>query len=378
MIVVATHAVFLDGHDIYGPAHAVVKYLIEHKQTFLFIKHDLNNCAVSVIDFFYEGKLRTTIKVPYKKTTSLFGKSWQEMKLTVAICNMIKIPITVFIGADIVNALSGIPIWLRGKVVKMIFLSADFAHARFSNMLINFLYHALDFVTMHCTHQTWSVSSRIVACRKKRLLSKKKNVHFPNAPFFNSVQRKPFSQLQTDHIVIVSALENGIDFVSIFTAFAEVLTHVPTARLHLIGSGSKLAELQSLAKNLKVASSVIFHGALDHDAMFSVLTSCGIGIALYTDSDPRHFRYFSDPMKVRDYMASGLAVLLSGNSAITEEVESNQIGFAVQPEAKDLSEKLLKILSDKQLHEKMHLNAIRQASQYDTEKRIEKYLHAYV
>lgn len=378
MIILSTHAVFLDGHDIYGPPHAVAKYLIQKNSTFLFIKHDLTECRFSVIEFFHQGILKKTLKIPYKKTQSLIAKSWQEIQLTTAVCSLVKVPVVVFVGANIVNALAGFLLYLRGKIVKTIFLSADFAHSRFSGFVTNALYHIIDFFIMHVAHQTWSISSRIVACRKSRFLSDKKNILFPNAPFFNSISRNSFKNLNHTHIVIVSALENGIDFISIFEAFSEVLKRHSSAQLHVIGSGSKKAELEAYALKLKINQAVIFHGALDHDAMFSVLTQCGIGIALYTDSDFRHFRYFSDPMKVRDYMASGLAVLLSGNSALTEEIVENEAGFAVKQNKEDLLEKMLLILSDKKLHEKLHHNAVRQASKYDTEKNIEKHLYAYL
>ncbi len=111
--------------------------------------------------------------------------------------------------------------------------------------------------------------------------------------------------------------------------------------------------------------------------MFDVLVTCGIGIALYTNADPTDFRYFSDPMKVRDYLASGLPTLISGNSGIGQELEQNNAGIIVQLTTKEIMRAMLDLLTNEKTQKRMRENAISMAKKFDTYKLLEEHLRKY-
>jgi glycosyltransferase involved in cell wall biosynthesis len=376
MIVVATHAVFLKGKDIYGPPHAVSLYLNKKKIDHLFIKHRLWGDGKSVVEFHKNGTLVKKKDVGRVRRLPSILHYLYEMYITVRIVLDTSKSCDLFIGVDPLNVLAGNILRFLGKVKKSVYFSADFAIQRFDNSLLNKIYHSLDTSAMQSTDQTWSVSKRIVVYRKKHGLLKKKNLLLPNAPFFDEIKRLPYEKIDKNTLVIVSALEKGIAFELLLDSLTVVTKKISDIKLFFIGSGTQEKIIRDYIQEKKLEKHTKFFGALPHDDMFKVLAKSGVGIALYDTSDPKHFRYFSDPMKVRDYLASGLPVIISGNSGINEDLENENVGFVVELKKEDIVKKLLSVLSPAK-HKKMRENALVYAKKYDTYELLEKYFKTF-
>lgn len=370
MIIISTHAVFLKGKDIYGPPHAVSIYLNKNKTDHIFIKHSLYGKVDSLIEYYSKGKLK---KSELKKIVSLPLLRYLHEIFISTLISLKAGQISVFIGVNPLNAVSARILKRINRVKKIVYFSADFAIDRFENKLQNRIYHLLDRRAMFQSDQTWSVSKRIVEYRRSKGLSETKNLLLPNAPFFDDVKRLPYSKIDKNDLVIVSAIEKGIAFKLLIDIIAKLKTKIPQVRLHIIGSGSEETEIKKYIKTKGVENDIKFWGPLSHDDMFKVLVKCGIGIAFYTVSDNKHFRYFSDPMKVRDYMASGLPALVSGNPAIKDEIETNRAGFAVQIGKQDMYNSILRILENDSLHQEMRENALRLGKNSDIYAQLKKY-----
>jgi glycosyltransferase involved in cell wall biosynthesis len=372
MIVISTHAVFLNGKDVYGPPHAVSLYLNQKKIAHLFIKHPLYGGRDSLIEEYQKGKLVSVKQVDCTAPQS-FLQYFKEIRASINTVRTAPEKITVFIGVDPLNMLAATFLKLTGQIQRSVYFSADFAIKRFDGIVMNTIYHLLDSVAMYTSDQTWSVSSRIVEYRRQHGLSVAKNLIMPNAPFFHSVKRVSEGKTKPHDIVLVSALEKGIAFELLFDSIAEVKQKVKNVRLLLVGAGSLEKQLKKYVQKKKLSQSVKFLGALTHEEMFKVLVKAGLGIALYENSDPTHFRYFSDPMKVRDYLASGLPALVSGNSAIGDELEKEHAGFKLELSQMDVVKKILQIFQKTTLQKKMRKNALELAKKYDTFALLEKY-----
>lgn len=377
MIIIATHTVFLDGKDIFGPPHAVSNFLNTQNKSHLFIKHPLDGKGFTLIQYFKHGKLVKEKRVP-RTSPSLFKAFLQDFIIILKIVAQSQKPIELFIGVDPLNTIVGLLLKFVNKTQHVIYFSADFAIQRFEQFWLNWIYHSLDRLSMYFTDQTWSVSQRIVEFRRKHFLEDKKNKWIPNAPFFQYVPRLPFSKKHLHRLVLVSALEQNIDFDTLLQSIHNIRTNIQDVELLLIGSGSQELKLRRLAKKLHVENEVQFLGSKTHEEMFDVLKTCGAGIALYTDADPTHFRYFSDPMKVRDYLASGLPVFISGNSGINEELEKNEVGFHIDLHEQQLTGKIISLFNSKKQHKHMHDKALQHAQQFDTELLLKEYLVDFI
>lgn len=375
MIAVTTHAVFLDGHDIYGPPHAVSVYLNKRKQSHIFIKHSLFlNYPYSVIERYENGKLKTKTTVRIKNTMYVLRLLEEQYISFQTLKKMGDRNITI-IATNPVNHLCAMVLKWRALAGKSIYFSADFAISRFENPLMNRLYHLIDTWAQNNAQSVWSISQRIVAYRRAHGLAKKKNILVRNAPFFHDIKRHSVDKVRPHDLVVVATLEPGVAFEVLIEVVATLKKTIPDIRLILIGNGSKRQALESLARKLHLEKHIVFKGALSHSEMFRVTTKCGVGIALYDVADPNHFRYFSDPMKVRDYLASGLPVIVSGNSAIGDELIKHQAGRVVKVDAHELGRAIKDMVKNKKTYQKMRENAIALAESTDAEKTLSILLH---
>lgn len=374
MIVIATHAVFLNGKDIYGPPHAVSLFLNKKKKEHLFIKHRLWGAGRIIVEHYNNGKLFKSWETGFSKRFPSVSQYIIEIFFTIWICFKTSKKCELFVGVDPLNAMAGNILKILGKTKKVVYFSADFALERFPNHLLNTIYLNLDFYASTWSSVTWSVSKRIVEYRKEQGIPDAKNKLLPNAPFFGDVKRLPYEKIKHHDLVIVSALERGIAFELLLNVLSELKKKVRDARLIFIGAGSYEKKLKEYVKKKNLKENTEFLGAKSHDDMFGILVKCGIGIALYNNSNEKHFRYFSDPMKVRDYLASGLPVIISGNSSLGYEVDKEHIGKLVKLNKNEIIDAILPLLLEKDIYKDMRNNAIKFAKKYDTYILLNKYL----
>lgn len=373
MIVIATHAVYLNNKDIYGPPHAISHYLNKKKKAHIFIKYPLFSESFYTQEYYENGKLVKNSKHTYPTFSPPAVRYMLEFIWTMKIVLSQK-SCELFIGVDPLNAAAGNFLKKFKKVKRSIYFSADFALQRFPGPLMNNIYHFLDTRAMFDSSETWSVSSRIVAYRKKKGLKQSKNKQLPNAPFFDEVKRQSYEKIKPHDLVIVSALEKGIAFDLLLNVLQKISNQFANSRLIFIGAGSLEQSLKEKCNKLGIQKRTLFKGALSHEDMFTVLEKAGIGIALYDVADNRHFRYFSDPMKVRDYLAAGLPVIVSGNSSIGEELEKKKAGYVVTLDEKNIYNTIAKIFRSEKIYKENRKNAIELAREYDTFSLLEKYI----
>lgn len=375
MIIIATHALFINGKDVYGPAHAVSLFLNKTRRNHIFIKHSAEGMCLSQISYYKDGKLYKSEESGTKRVLPFGVRHLVEFFISLKVTLATSGKYELFVGADPLNAFAGNMLVFIGKVDKTIFLSADFSLQRFQSKIMSQIYILLDRAAMFWSAQTWSVSKRILDYRKNRGLSDMKNKILPNAPFFDDVPRVAYKDIHKHDLVLVSALKKGIvPFVLLIDAIEQLSKRIMDTRLLIIGGGSEEKALRDYVLKKKLDYCVKFYGALSHSKMFSVLVKSAIGIAIYEKSDKNHFRYFSDSMRTRDYLASGLPVFFSGSSGIGSEILERDAGKIVKLEKKAIIAALEGVLTKQVIYQKLRNNALTLAKEYDTYALLKKYL----
>lgn len=129
-------------------------------------------------------------------------------------------------------------------------------------------------------------------------------------------------------------------------AFASAQKRVGGLYLTLIGDGARRPAAENLARALGIADLVDFTGWLDYDRVIEHLTRADIGVAPYTRLDPFYF----DPVKIREYMACGLAVVASDQGSIPEMLGHGESGLLVAPGDEDaLAAAFVRLAEDRAL-----------------------------
>jgi glycosyltransferase involved in cell wall biosynthesis len=169
--------------------------------------------------------------------------------------------------------------------------------------------------------------------------------------------------LATDAFVIGFAgslkLWHGTDV--LLDAFAGMKDHVPGARLLIVGEGPHGDALRTRAAGLGIGRDVIFTGKVSYDTMPELLAAMDVGVAPYVHLPDFYF----SPLKLYEYMASGLAVVASDAGDIAALVRDGQTGLVCPPsDVAALCSALLRLAHDASLRAQLGAAARREAERH--------------
>lgn len=161
--------------------------------------------------------------------------------------------------------------------------------------------------------------------------------------------------------------EKGIEY--LLKAMPKVLEEIPKAELVIIGDGPILDRLTKLSHNIGINDQVTFHGYMPHEKVMDFYNSSSL-LVLPTV----WFENF--PNVILEAMTHGLPVITTNIGGQGELVEDGVTGYHVEPcNSEDLAEKVLSLLQDKEMNERMGENAREHGSQFSPEihlKRLER------
>lgn len=160
-------------------------------------------------------------------------------------------------------------------------------------------------------------------------------------------------------LLAIGRLESQKGFDVLLQSFAMVAAKVEDARLTIVGKGSKLAELQSLARTLGIEERVTFAGATKN--VDSYLSNAGIFVS--------SSRYEGFPNALCEAMAMGLAVVTTDcPGAVVDIVVDSVNGFLTpvdDPQA--LADRISQLLLEPELQTKLGANAAGVSQTYSVE-----------
>jgi glycosyltransferase involved in cell wall biosynthesis len=144
-------------------------------------------------------------------------------------------------------------------------------------------------------------------------------------------------------------------------AFARMKDHVPGARLLIVGDGPQGDALRTRAGGLGIGRDVIFTGKVAHDEMPQLLAAMDIAVAPYLEVPDFYF----SPLKLYEYMASGLAIVASDAGEIAALVRDGQSGLVCPPgDVAALCRALLRLAHDAGLRARLGAAARREAERH--------------
>ena len=112
----------------------------------------------------------------------------------------------------------------------------------------------------------------------------------------------------------------------------------------LVGRGDALARLKQISKSLGIQEDIIFTGLVDYYEIPRYIASSDVCLSLLR---PTPLHMFSSPIKLFEYMAMEKPVI--ANKEIPEHrrvLESSKGGLLAEYDLQDITEKVLKILTD--------------------------------
>ncbi len=369
MIIVAGHARFgEDNKPEHGTGSEIDPFLRRRGESHILIRHSLFPGVGSRVERFANGKSREYF---YGfKNLSFFLRIIQEQVISFYIILGTRGKIDLFIGIDPLNAFSGVIAQKLGKVKKVVFYTADYAHQRFKNPLMNRIYHAFDRFGIQNANQIWNSSTRIIEQRKKQGVPAEKLFLVSSAPAFESAKRLPLTEINRHDLVVVSHLTKALGFPLIFKAVKNLSQKYRDIRLLVIGGGPDEEELKSLVKDLEMTDKIIFLGRLPHEEVLKKLSQSAVGLAPYTKDQP--WTEFGDSMKVREYLACGLPTIMTAVPSTADDIKKHKAGLVIELEQEDLEKAVDFLFSSSDEYLRMRENAIELARKSDIFKVLEQ------
>ena len=141
-------------------------------------------------------------------------------------------------------------------------------------------------------------------------------------------------------------------------AFKKVIKHFPESLLIIVGSGKLYHKLINICKKLKLDNKVLFTGPLPREKALLFLRA----------SDLLVLPSFSEgfPLVILEAMAAQTPVIVSDFEGVTEYIRDGIDGLLVKRgDIKDLSRKVIAVLSDKKLRKQLIYNAYKKVKKYD-------------
>lgn len=138
----------------------------------------------------------------------------------------------------------------------------------------------------------------------------------------------------------------------LISAFGHVVREMPHAILLLIGEGPIENKLRCRVSELGCEDNVRFLGSLPHHEVAEILRISDIGVQLYE----KRFEFVG--MKLFEYMAAGLAVIVTAPDRRHELIADGENGLVITPGCEpELRVALLRLLEDNILREKLGATA---------------------
>jgi len=375
MIVLVCHTVYFDGIvPGYGTGSQIAEYLKNRHTPHMFIMHSLYKGHATRIEIF-DGT-NTSVKYLGYSQFPLIIRGLQDIVITLLILFPFRSKIHMYIGIDPLNAVIGIllkPVFLFNRVI---FYTADYAEGRFVNPVLNWTYHALDFIARTYTSKNWCVSTRMITLRKKQKIPESKLVFFPNVPLHIETIHTKVSSKYTD-MVIVSALRNDtVNFDMAFQAVKYLSKRFPCIRLVIVGSGDDEIILKKMVRDMKIQTHVLFIGRKPNAEVYPILQKSTIGLALYRTNTP--WTYYGDSTKTREYLSVGLPLIITDACSTADDIQKEKAGIVISEKEENLGCIIESLLKNTRVLTLYRKNALRYAKKLNIRNIIEMEILQYI
>ncbi|HEX8964928.1 MAG TPA: glycosyltransferase [Patescibacteria group bacterium] len=369
--IVATH--FL----IYSASQALRDYLRKEDAKLLYISHPLPGVNPDRKEHSY-AEISKSEKISEKFSASLRFNFlplaiFYEILLTLKWVYLSNQVYEVYIGVDNINAFEGILLKKLGKVKKVVYYTIDYFPMRYSNKLLNSLYHWLDKFCVKNADETWNVSSQMVLARESHNAMDRKiyNRQFtvPIGVWYEKTKRVAFSKINSKKLVFVGHLVSHMGLDLILKSIPLISKKNPTIEVDIIGGGEELENLKALAQKLKIEKYITFYGWVrDRDKLEKIMQDAAVGLATFNTEILDEKVKNADPMKIKDYMLLGMPVILTNAVLPAQKIADSKSGIVVQYNPSDLAKAVIYLLENKKRLEEYRQNALQYVKQFDYNK----------
>ncbi len=172
-------------------------------------------------------------------------------------------------------------------------------------------------------------------------------------------------------VLCVSRLtrRKGIEY--LISAFAKISDQFPKIKLKIIGEGDAKEELEAQTQQLNLNNKIEFSGRIAHENLPEIYAEASVFVL------PSLNEGMSNTML--EALATGLPIIATDTGGTKELVDEGINGFIIKmKDADDIAEKIIKLISDKNLLESMSQASRQKAESLSWKNVAEKYFKEYL
>ena len=151
--------------------------------------------------------------------------------------------------------------------------------------------------------------------------------------FFNTVKPSPYSFPYIGYCGTISGNKDGVPI--LIEAFAKISDEFPTLKLVLVGNNSDKTVMKDTLvaiEKFKVTNKVIFSGLIEREVMPTILCNAQILVVAKPDNEQNSGNF---PIKIGEYLATGVPIVVTGVGEIPLFITDNKSGFIAIPGSAD-------------------------------------------
>ena len=188
-----------------------------------------------------------------------------------------------------------------------------------------------------------------------------------------SLEKFHISNTDSKRIVFSGGMYNhrGIDI--LLHSAQSVIKKIGDAEFLLLGDGPEMQKLQKIVKQNNLSKNIVFQGWVSREKIPEFLAGSSIGIGPLRSTDVTRGAL---PIKVLEYMASGLPVLAAKGTVPEDVMDDGKNGYLVK-DSKDLAEKIILLLEDDNMRKQMGAKSRKMAEKFDWENIVKAVIDKY-
>lgn len=352
-----------------GPTDKFYDYLMKKKYRVFTIKHPLYPQRKDLKSEIDSGKRKIHFKIP--PLLQYFTESLYALFFGF---NILKENLNHFDLAICFDSLSFIHTYLLKYflgIKKIVFYNIDFSRKRFSNRLINFIYHQTNRFAYHHCDYCFSLFTTFINNVDPNHKNSNKNFLVKSAVDLSGINKKVYKYKNS--IVYAGSIEYGSnDFDPLLTAITRLKNPRYKFRLDIYGPVKQTSQFKLTVTKLKLDKFVFFKGIVDNKTLTEkILPQYQIGVAPYItkskEDTPNHTFLGTDlTAKLVDYIAAGLPVITTRLNRGFEQINKYNFGILVDS-SNEWYIAIKKLLMNKKIYNAMRNNAIKYSRVYDIE-----------
>lgn len=357
--------ILISHYATFAEADMLFDYLIDHNvQLITQIKLPLpelpylKKIEISVHE---DGKMERSNTFPSLVSPIWFAYFIQSFQLLFLVF-ILRQSYDILIAQNSLLAFLGIILRTMGKCKKVIFFSHGIDKSRFENSLLNRVYRLLDTFSATRSDFDWFLSKNMIPIREKQGIKKEKLFWIPSTVPIKTVLRKQTGN--PGKIVFLGTIDNKNGAEMLPEIVKNIKKSLPGVVLDVMGNGYLFKKLKGDIKRDHLENNIKLLGHLPYSQFAGKLTDYSVGIAPYAYSETS-LTPLSDSLKMRLYLAAGLPVVITKGFWFSDEIQDNNLGFAVRDTAGSFAKAITKLLIDKKMNQEIRNRALAYSKELD-------------